>query len=160
MKKWWIILGIACAGVILWQGISMYRQILSGQEAGQSKAEEIAKDQYGLSRIDSVEYYHGNQAYETVQGTSAKNGKVYVLVGPKNKTKLVKQIDGLTKNQMKAFVDRNLNPKKWVNLRLGMEHDQVLWEAVYLDEKGRYTFYYGYFENGERYKKYSMKQEI
>ncbi|MDN4074532.1 DUF5590 domain-containing protein [Fictibacillus terranigra] len=160
MKKWWVVLVIVCAAVLFWQGISLYRQILSDKEAGQSTAVEAAKDEYGLSRIDSVDYYHGNQAYETVKGTSEKNGNVFVLVGPKNKTKLVKQSDGLTEKQMKAYVDRNLNPKKWVALRLGMEHDQVVWEAVYLDAKGRHTFYYGYFENGERYKKYSIKEEI
>ncbi|MDM5338725.1 hypothetical protein QUF84_16050 [Fictibacillus enclensis] len=159
MKKWWIILGIACIGIILWQSISLYNKILSNRDAEQERAVQAAQNDYNL-KVDQMDYYHGNQALNVLSGTSGKYGKVYVLVNNKGKTKLVKQSEGLTKQQMKKYVYKNLKPKEWVNLRLGMENNQVVWEAVYLDDNGRYTFYYGDFQTGERYKKYSIKQEI
>lgn len=160
MKKWWISIVAVVAVILIWQSVSLYRSINADQAADEARAERTAQEEYGLSTVDSVDYYHGKKSFEVVKGTSTKNGKVYLFVDSKNKAKVVKQSDGLTKKQMQEHVEKQLNPKKWINLRLGMEDDQVLWEAVYLDSKGRYTFYYGYYENGERYKKYSMKQEV
>ncbi|EIT86622.1 hypothetical protein A374_03589 [Fictibacillus macauensis ZFHKF-1] len=160
MKKWWFIVLAVIVIVLIWYSVHLYRQIDAPKTSNESAAVQVAKEQYSLRTVDNVESYHGSKAFVVIEGTTEKDGRVFVFVGPKHEVKRVKVSDGVTENDRRKEINEQESPKEWVSLKPGIEDDQVVWEAVYIDRKGHYTFDYANFKTGERYKKYSLNQDM
>ncbi|WP_026676980.1 DUF5590 domain-containing protein [Fictibacillus gelatini] len=160
MKKWLLIVFFMVVVLVIWQSISLYETIQAGKNGSRNKAVKIAKERYNLVKVQSGEPYYGNKAYFVVEGKNKAHKSIIVWVDEKGNTYSETKSSGLSKKEMLAYTRRNLNPKKIIDIRLGMDNDHPIWEVVYIDSNNRYTFYDGYFENGSRYKKYSIKQDI
>ncbi|MFC0188572.1 DUF5590 domain-containing protein [Fictibacillus aquaticus] len=158
MKKWWLI-GAAAAAAVLWQAGSLYSNVQSGQREISNDAQAIAKSGHNLAQITKTEHFYKNEAFEVVHGVGKDGQKMIVWVDGKGHTTAKSASSGLTEKEMIASIREQYGQVDIIDARIGMEDGQPLWEVVYKDESGRYTFYYGYFENGKRYVKYSIQDK-
>ncbi|MFC7370545.1 DUF5590 domain-containing protein [Fictibacillus iocasae] len=156
MKKWWLIGAAALVAVLLFAG-SVYMEVKSGLHEESDKAEKAAIREFNLVRITKSEHFYKNEAYEVVEGVDRSGRKMIVWVDSKGRATAQPADSGLNEKEIKEAVRSKYGNVEIIDARLGMEDGQPLWEVVYTDRSGRYTFYYGYFENGKRYVKYSIK---
>ncbi|HEU5138907.1 MAG TPA: DUF5590 domain-containing protein [Bacillales bacterium] len=153
MKKWGVIIAVALLVAVIWDAWSLYDGIQTKQEREMAKASETAKSQYHLKQVLDVSYYHGSHAYHVVKAINQKGKTIYIWIPESKGQAIIKQADeGWTKAKVKQYAKDQLNLKKLIAIRPGVELNTPVWEVVFIDQKNRYTFFYLRFD-GENWVK-------
>ncbi|WP_088044121.1 DUF5590 domain-containing protein [Bacillus sp. EAC] len=154
MKKWLVILGLSIIFLALFL-ISTIQSSLSPLNNEKSKAEDIVLNEGYLKNVSSSDYYHGKEKAVIVRGKDNSNKEIIAWVQGEDVI-VRKKSDGLSKEEIIQKVVSERGPKEIHKVKLGIENKIPLWEVVYIDQNGRYNFYYAAFENGELLKRYSI----
>ncbi|MFJ8527079.1 DUF5590 domain-containing protein [Bacillus sp. NPDC094106] len=168
MKKWIfaIIIVIVASGLY---GVHVYNATMEKKIPKESKAVEIAKEKAKLTKVESVDYYNGKSSYTVVQGVDEKGEQIIAWVPEKKGDVLVKKkSEGISEKQAVQKMTEQLKeeskepkpkpPKEILKVKLGAENDVPVWEITYIDQEGRYTYYYLEFQNGVYAAHYSVEK--
>ncbi|MFF2875662.1 DUF5590 domain-containing protein [Gottfriedia sp. NPDC057991] len=154
MKKWLVILGLSIIFLSLFL-IATYQSSISKLNDDKKHAEELVLNQGYLKSVEASDYFHGKEQAIVVSGKDDANNEMIAWVQD-GEVITRKKSEGLTQKQIIDKVVSERNPKKIHKVKLGIENKIPLWEVVYIDQDGRYNFYYAAFENGELLKRYSI----
>ncbi|MFD3446078.1 DUF5590 domain-containing protein [Microbacteriaceae bacterium 4G12] len=157
MKKWIFGILIVIAAFITY-GVHVYNTTMNGKLQTESKSVQTAKEKAKLTKITSVDYYHGITAsYEVVQGTDNK-GEQWIVWVPDKEGKVLtkKKSEGISEKEAMQIVAKNGNPKELVKVKLGAENNVPIWEVTYIDQENHYNYYYMEFANGDFWRRYSI----
>ncbi|EMA6341936.1 DUF5590 domain-containing protein [Bacillus cytotoxicus] len=168
MKKWIFAIIIVIVAIGLY-GVHVYHATLEKKIPKESKVAAIAKEKAKLTKVKSVDYYNGKSAYAVVQGVDEKGEQLIVWVPEKKGKVLVrKKSEGISEKQaiqkMMEYLEavnkesKPQLPKEIVKVKLGIEKDVPLWEITYIDQEGRYKYYYLRFQDGEFAAFYSIEK--
>lgn len=153
MKKWIAVIAVALVALIVWRGWALYDGIITPHDEVQDQAAAKAKQQYDLKKILEVSDYHGSHYYHVIEATNQKGKKVFAWMPDGKGKPFIKAADeGWNKSKVKQHVKQKLQPKKIIDIQLGIEDKVPLWEVVYRDQDNRYTFYYMRFKDGVWYR--------
>lgn len=133
---------------------NVYVQSVKPLNRAEQKAVKIALQETRMETVEDFELYHGLESVSIVKGKN-KNGEKLIVWIPENGKNLVvkKEKNGVTEKEAINKVKQLSNPKKIVDVRLGMEKGIPLWEIYYLSESNLINYYYVDFETGEWLKK-------
>lgn len=156
VKKWiWITVSLFI--VILGLLAAYYHSIRSDLSQMQEEAVKKAKEAVDLTKIDKVNYYYGNKAYQVIEATDHKKKKVIVFVPEKNGEIISTEASkGITKKEAMDKVKKERQVDEFIDVRLGIEKKTPIWEIVYVDQQGSYNYHYLRFSSGDLYKRYSI----
>ena len=158
MKKWIFAITIVIVAIGLY-GVQIYSATMDKKIPKESKAVEIAKEEGKLTEVTDVDYYNGKSAYAVVQGLNEKEEEIIVWVPEKKGNVLVRKKDeGISEKKALQIVESERHPKEFVKVKLGAENDVPLWEVTYIDQEGRYTYYYLEFQDGKYAGYYSIEK--
>jgi uncharacterized protein YpmB len=158
MGKKWILVIIGILILASWQAYYLFNGVQAKPAKKEAEAVEIAKKEEDLVSITNVDHFYKNETYYVVEGKNKKGTNKIVWVDKDKKVTSLNAKEGLSEKQILNYVKQNHDAKTIVDSRLGMEDGIPLWEVVYYDTKDRYTYFYGYFETGERYEIYRLKE--
>ncbi|MBD1381671.1 cell wall elongation regulator TseB-like domain-containing protein [Metabacillus arenae] len=146
----------AIAGI--WIFSDVYQTARAGKTANYDNIRQVALDKAEFSSVEKIDSFYGKEEYYIVHGK--KNGENVVAWVPEDtKKKIVvkKQSSGVSSEEVLSKLKQERNPKKIVNIQLGIsEKDGLLWEVKYIDTKDRLTYYYVTFEDGTFIKRFSI----
>ncbi|MDZ5608942.1 DUF5590 domain-containing protein [Bacillus pseudomycoides] len=158
MKKWIFAIIIVIVAVVLY-GVHVYNATMEKKIPKESKVVEIAKEKAKLTKVKTVDYYNGKSSYAVVQGVDEKGEQIIVWVPEKKGNVLVrKKNEGISEKKALQIVAGERKPKELVKVKLGAENDVPLWEITYIDQEGRYTYYYLEFQDGKYAGYYSIEK--
>ncbi|MEY8349598.1 DUF5590 domain-containing protein [Bacillus cereus] len=161
MKKWIFAIIIVIVAIGLY-GVHVYNTTMEKKIPKESKVVEIAKEKAKLTEVKTVDYYNGQSSYAVVQGVNEKGEQIIVWVPEKKGDVLVrKKNEGISEKQALQQVakqSKTPKPKEFVKAKLGAEGDVPLWEITYIDQEGRYTYYYLKFQDGDYVGYYSIEK--
>jgi uncharacterized protein YpmB len=153
MKKFiWILVGI----FICFVGLLIFTYIRAMQpvDLAKQKAIEIAINETEIVDVDDFGIYHGQDSIAIVEGKDKKGQSVLVFIPEKGEELVVRnKADGISKKQAIKKVNELTNPKKIMDVRIGMEMGIPIWEIYYLSEGNLINYYHLDFETGEWLKK-------
>ena len=91
----------------------------------------------------------------TVFGVDEDGEEKAVFVDEKSKDgfKEVKLTDGITAEKAVANVKKELDVKKILHVKLGLEEEGPVWEVAFKSENGKLNYVYVFFENGQWWKR-------
>ncbi|PDZ75059.1 cell wall elongation regulator TseB-like domain-containing protein [Bacillus pseudomycoides] len=158
MKKWIFAIIIVIVAIGLY-GVHVYNATMEKKIPKESKVVEIAKEKAKLTKVKTVDYYNGKSSYAVVQGVDEKEEQIIVWVPEKKGNVLVrKKNEGISEKKALQIVAGERKPKELVKAKLGAENDVPLWEITYIDQEGRYTYYYLEFQDGKYAGYYSIEK--
>ncbi|CAI8700624.1 MULTISPECIES: cell wall elongation regulator TseB-like domain-containing protein [Bacillus] len=158
MKKWIFAIIIVIVAIGLY-GVHVYNATMEKKIPKESKVVEIAKEKAKLTKVKTVDYYNGKSSYAVVQGVDEKGEQIIVWVPEKKGNVLVrKKNEGISEKKALQIVAGERKPKELVKAKLGAENDVPLWEITYIDQEGRYTYYYLEFQDGKYAGYYSIEK--
>ncbi|CAI8700577.1 Peptidase M4 [Bacillus sp. IT-79MI2] len=158
MKKWIFTIIIVIVAIGLY-GVHVYNATMEKKIPKESKVVEIAKEKAKLTKVKTVDYYNGKSSYAVVQGVDEKGEQIIVWVPEKKGNVLVrKKNEGISEKKALQIVAGERKPKELVKAKLGAENDVPLWEITYIDQEGRYTYYYLEFQDGKYAGYYSIEK--
>lgn len=140
--------------------IVYYRIIRSPYIDEERVALEVMYANTNIVKVNDTFFYHGTDAYHVIEGIDEDGEEKIVWVDTTKGEVIVRnKSDGLTKEAVKQFALEKLAAEKIISIRLGIEQQLPVYEITYLDEEGRYAYYYMTFKNGTFVKRYSLKNE-
>ncbi|MDM5154167.1 DUF5590 domain-containing protein [Bacillus sp. DX1.1] len=158
MKKWIFAIIIVIVAIGLY-GVHIYNTTMEKKIPKESKTIEMAKEKAKLTKVEKVDYYNGKSSYAVVQGVDEKGEQTIVWVPEKKGNVLVrKKSEGISEKKAIQIVASERKPKEFVKVKLGAENDVPLWEITYIDQEGRYTYYYLEFQDGKYAGYYSIEK--
>lgn len=149
MKKW---LWITAIGVIVLIGIAVkiYLNATEPVAEAESRAIEIAKEETEITDIIEFSLYHGSKAYYVVQGSNKEDEKLIAWIPEKGgKIVVLRAEDGITKSEAINTLYNEVSPDEIIDVRLGIEKNNPLWEIYYRSSNDKINYYYIDFETGE-----------
>jgi len=149
MKKWF---WIAIIGVIILIGITVkiYLNATEPVADAESRATAIAKEETEITDITEFSLYHGSNAYYVVQGSNKKGQKLIAWIPEKGgKIVVLPADDGITKSEAINTLSNEVSPDQIIDVRLGMEKNNPLWEIYYRSNNDKINYFYIDFETGE-----------
>ncbi|HEX7064130.1 MAG TPA: DUF5590 domain-containing protein [Bacillales bacterium] len=147
MKKWSLIIAAAVVAALIWKSWSLYHGIETEHQRELTEAAETARQSHNLKQVLDVSYYHGTKAYHVVKAVNQNGKKIYIWIPEKKGKTFIKKVSqGWNKSKVRQFAKNQLNPKKLLDIRLGVESKIPVWEVTFIDQKDRYTFYYLRFD--------------
>lgn len=168
MKKW-VILAIILAIGLVWATFDLYANTRLGKTVGNQQAVNKASQEVQLKSVTSIDFYHGINSYEVVYGLNDNEEELAVLVPNDSEQPLITVYlqEGWTKDQVHTFIKENRETVHIKSVRLGADEDirkanrkiVPLWEVIYIDQDGRYTFHYLDFYDGSLIKRFSLRIE-
>lgn len=108
-----------------------------------------------LESVRSAEVFNGTVPTVTVFGVDAddKEKAVFVDENSKDGFKEVKLIDGISAEKAVANVKKELDVKKVLHVKLGLEEEGPVWEVAFKSDNGKLNYVYVFFENGQWWKR-------
>lgn len=153
MKKFiWILVGIFISVIGLL--IFTYIKAMQPVDLAKERAIEIAINETNVVEVDDFEIYHGQETVAIVEGKDKNGESVFVFIPEKVEELVVRnKANGISKNDAIERVNELTNPKKIMDVRLGMEMGIPIWEIYYLSDGNLINYYHLDFETGEWLKK-------
>lgn len=152
MKNWIIGVLIVVLFCFVWGTWNLYSGNRNVQVQAADRAISKAKSHYQISKIDTVTYYHGTNAYQVVEGE--RNGvKMYLWIPDQKKkapyiARAAKR--GISKTQaMQIFNRLHLDVKQVVSIRLGAINKQPTWQITFLSPNHTYNYISLSFDTGK-----------
>lgn len=145
-----VVLLLIFVGVLL----NTYIQAIKPFNNAKQDAIEIAKAKTDIVVVDDFQLFHGIESVSILKGTNKKGEHIIVWI-PKNSEDIMvkKEANGISEKNAIKKVKQLSNPKKIIDVRLGMEKGIPLWEIYYLSDSNLINYYHLDFESGEWLKK-------
>ncbi|HAT54892.1 MAG TPA: peptidase [Lactobacillus sp.] len=141
---WTVLIVAFIAGSV---GIIVHEALRPSKTAAEQTV-SIAR-QKGISSASDFLTYNRQHTYYSVSGKNAKNQAVYVVVAKQGgKTQVLKRSAGTSKTAILRQVWQKDNPKKVLNIGLGIRKHQPVWEVTYLNQKGNLCYDLLRFKDG------------
>ncbi|KIS04008.1 cell wall elongation regulator TseB-like domain-containing protein [Paucilactobacillus wasatchensis] len=119
-----------------------------------TQAISLAKKYAHLKHPDKFYIYNREHTYYTITGENQKNKKILVVIAQKGgKIRVLKQANGITKNQALTQIWAKRDPKKVLKIAPGIFNDQPVWEISYLNQKGNLCYELLSFKSGKNIQK-------
>lgn len=114
------------------------------------QAVAMAKKYANLKKTDDFYIYNREKTYYTVAGTNKKNQSILVVIAKKGgKIRVLKQKDGITKNEALTKIWNKRNPKRVLKIAPGIFNNHAVWEVTYLNKHGNLCYELLNFKNGK-----------
>jgi uncharacterized protein YpmB len=158
MKKW-LVLGFVLVILIIWLGIDTYQHAFEYRAVQAEKAIQVAQKEEPDLEVLNASYYNGNDSYTILYGVVGNQKEEQIICIPDNSKKDIIKVNpsnGITADEAVNIVKQERNPAVIKSVNFGIEQDVPIWEVVYLDEKGRYSYYYLTFKDGQFIKRYTL----
>ena len=136
----------------IWQFSVIYNKINHRNESIAQKAITEANKQFKIRKIESVDEYRGQKAYEVLKADLDNGTKLWIWMPEKGKTAVpmtARVSDGYTKQEIIQAFQKNVAYQRLVSVRLGMENDMPVWEITFVDPNGAYVISYFDFYSGK-----------
>jgi uncharacterized protein YpmB len=132
-----------------------YIQAMKPLNLAKEEAERIALGSTDIVSVDAFEEYHGMETIWVVKGKNKEGVSLIVWIPESNDDELIvkKEADGIKAKDAVMKVKQLSEPKKIMDVRMGMEKGIPLWEIYYLSESNLINYYHIDFETGEWLKK-------
>ena len=123
--------------------------------AAKKAAIESAIQSGQLASVSSADVFNGTVPTVTVLGVDADGTKKAVFVDENSKDgfKEVKLTDGISAEKAVANVKKELDVKKVLHVKLGLEEEGPVWEVAFKSDNGKLNYVYVFFENGQWWKR-------
>ncbi|MFD1928166.1 DUF5590 domain-containing protein [Sporosarcina siberiensis] len=131
---------------------SAYKPIASVKTSAIEKAiqsEQIAEAEY-------AQPYNGIQTFVTVFGLDSKGEQKAVFIDENKKEasfEEVKLTDGISSDVAIEMVSKELDIKKLLHVKLGLEEVGPVWEVAFKNENDKLSYVYVLFEDGQWWKR-------
>lgn len=155
MKKWIILSLLFVVSLSLSAFIYIYGTARSPLVDIEKYAEDRAKKEAKIEKIDDIYLYNGSETYYVVVGDYIDGTKIAVWISEKEdqKVEIKKLTDGISKEAAISKLYEEENPQKLLGVRLGKEKDLAVWELSYLDDNSNLNYYYIHFDSGKWWRK-------
>ncbi len=158
MKKIISFFALIISVIFVWQGINFYSVIKAPLIQEQNQAFTFVKENTNIQVIDDVDFYHGKEPFYIFKGKNDIEESVIIWVPESLDTYVIKRQDeGISLQEVFDFTERELNAKQIISIKLGMESSIPLYEIIYKDQQGRYSYYFISFKDGSYLKHYHLK---
>ena len=123
--------------------------------AAKKTASEFAIQSGQLVSVNSADVFNGTVPTVTVFGVDGDGKEKAVFVDEKSKDgfKEVKLTDGISAKKAVANVKKELDVKKILHVKLGLEEEGPVWEVAFKSDNGKLNYVYVFFENGQWWKR-------
>lgn len=121
-------------------------------------AVKIAKGETDLAEVIDVDFYHGRRSYQVIEGLDRDGEEIYVWVEELTKEQMKDKQEphiftkykneGVTKEDVKEIIQKRLEMKELISIRLGVIGETPIYEVTYVDQSNRHSFYYLSFTDG------------
>lgn len=119
-------------------------------KSAKAQAISLAKKYTTLKSPGRFYVYNREQTYYTVSGKNAKNQSILVIIAQKGgHVQVVKQKNGLTRQEAIAKVQSAHQVKKVIKAAPGIFNDHVVWEVTYRNAKGALCYDLINFKTGK-----------
>lgn len=116
----------------------------------EQQAVSMAKKYANLKHEKNFYIYNRDKTYYTVTGTNKNNQSILVIIAKTGgKIRVLKQKDGITKNQALTKIWNNRKPKKVLKIAPSIFNNQAIWEITYLNKQGNLCYELLSFKNGK-----------
>lgn len=148
--KWSILIGSLFMLLLLLIVAYFYYSVMQEKTKGYEAAEKRAREESAIQRIDSIERYHGDEAYFVLSGSDEADNRLFVYV-PFDAEQDVKTIDQPT-SFTKEVIEDNWR-KQCADCQLtaiipGILEDTAIWEIKYKINKDTFVYEYITMEDG------------
>ncbi|MGN7283442.1 cell wall elongation regulator TseB-like domain-containing protein [Shouchella rhizosphaerae] len=161
MKKKLSIIFSVVLLIVIGLGIYLYTAIRSPLTEGAKEATAFVTEQGIMAEVDDVSFYHGEESYWIVSGTSDEGEALFAWVNDdpekRESTLVLPQHAGVPIEEMKETVAQELGVTAFDSVRLGYENGQAVYEFTYTSDTQGKLFYYTAFETGEYMKSFSIR---
>ena len=123
--------------------------------SAEKTAIESAIQSKQLISTTSADIFNGTVSMVTVFGLDADGNEKAVFVDGTSKDgfKEVKLADGITAEKAVANVKKELDVKKILHVKLGLEEEGPVWEVAFKSENEKLNYVYVFFKNGQWWKR-------
>ncbi|KRM59289.1 cell wall elongation regulator TseB-like domain-containing protein [Secundilactobacillus malefermentans] len=145
-----IIIVLVVIIVLILSGLFILNRATAPNSRAQRQAISLSQKYAGLKSYSQVYWTNLHKTYYTVDGTNKQNQAVYVVVPKKGgNLRVLKQKNGLTRNQVLQRVWQNRNPKKVLRASISIFNEKPAWVVTYLSQQGKLCYETIQFSNGK-----------
>ncbi|WP_070121108.1 DUF5590 domain-containing protein [Bacillus marinisedimentorum] len=158
MKKWILAIMIAVLAIAAVSLVNLYRTTLDPEKERADEASSVALENTEMESVGKVEHFHGTSAYHVVSGTDGSGQRMFAWIPDNHDGEPIVRYEkeGISKGQVIDFFNKEVNPRKIIDVRLGIEENVPVWEVSYIDRKDRISYYYLAFKDGTFIKRYRL----
>ncbi len=151
------IIGVLVMLLVVWQSYLFFSGIKEPIRSATTDATAYVKEHVTVEEITNVNFYHGTDSYQVFASVDEDGEEVYIWVPETLDTHLLKRkVEGISFEDVATFAKQELEPKKLISIKLGVEQTIPLYEITYLDNQDRLSYYYMTFKDGTYLKHYHL----
>ncbi len=149
---------IGLAGVLLLVAAAVYHlasSVVGERHAFAEQARQWAAQRTSITQIDEIDEYRGNQAYTVVIGKNQMGVPCIAWMTP-DKVVFDTLDRAVSRDSVRQAVEKGFKNARIVHITPGIDGDSRFWEAVFVDESGRYNYVYYDLYTGKVQKSYRL----
>ncbi|MFD1393966.1 DUF5590 domain-containing protein [Lacticaseibacillus jixianensis] len=148
-NNWQNLIGPAVGLVILAIIIGAYVRALSPLHSVRSQATTIARKSAGVTTVSNFYWDKESDAYLTVQGTTNRGKRLYVLIRQKTgKVRVTPQTSGISGSAAAAQARATYAPRKILSLGMRWRAKKFVWDVGYVTKSGKLGYVTYDFKTG------------
>lgn len=150
MKKTIILISVILVSMIASFSI-IYKNAKAPKNDAEVIATQMAEKEAGIVEVEKFYLYHGNSLVYTIIGKN-KEGEpltVFIPEDEKQEVMILQKDEGITEQEAINQLISDQGPKEILNVNLGLEEGNPVWELAYLDHDSYLNYYYVYFKTGK-----------
>lgn len=139
----------------------LYYQINQAKTAGFSDVKKQVLSETEIVEIDSIERFHGDDAYYIVYGKTSDDDKKIAFVPfveSEEVLQIIDQTDIISKDDMISNWRKNCDNCQLTKVVPGIVDDELIWEITYRDQSKRFVFEYVSIYDGTSHEKFRFTQ--
>jgi uncharacterized protein YpmB len=149
LKKW-IFIGIGMVLLIVVFFANVYLNAIDPVKIAEKKAVAAAKEKVGISSVQDVQIYNGNETYYILKAKDKKNINIIAWVPEKGGNVIIRKAsEGISQQEAIDRLFQEKDPKEIVSVRLAILKNRECWEIHYLSHNNLINYYYIDFKTGE-----------
>lgn len=142
---------------IIWQTGQFFSSIKETVRETENDALSYLEENIEIKEVVSADFYHGSESFHVFQGLDETGEEIIIWIPSTLETYTLRpKKEGLSIDEVRQFVEQELNPKELVSIKLGMENTIPLYEIIYIDQEDRYSYYFVSFKDGSYLKHYHL----
>lgn len=159
----------------------LYFSASSPIEERQLLAEEAALEEFDLSEISDISFFHGTVSYQVIDGVNSEGEEIYLWMpevieepeeepidelneadeleseeDPPAEPLIRLHTEGITEEEALETLHADADIAEVRSVRLGVIQASPVYEINYRDTSGRFGFYYLAFEDGQYLRRYEL----
>ena len=157
MKNGFITLAIILL-VVFWKTGDLTYSVIKEKNQWEQQGTMLAKQYAGMVKVDKVSLYHGDMRYLIAQGENDDAAKMLAWFREEGLFEGLEYEQNLvSENQMKEKLQSQIPSNQFIRLQPGWEKGTPLWETVWKDTSGKYTYSYYDMRTGDFLRSYHLK---